>query len=302
MPPRLTNAVLGNQMWGQYSTNTQLDLTNGGQQGYSTDFTTYVSNTTYTKRNLICLLLETPAGFNDLNAGSYWTATLKALVELHAKSISGLNSELTVDYVETAVGGAGEMQEDISNVTRQRSTPEFTWTEKYGKPIWNFFDGWIRNLLMDPISKVPAVVASGTNRPTDLLPDYTSASMIFIEPDPTHTQVVMAWLCTNMMPKTSGENTGRRDLTQAANEVDYSITFTALTQVGYGVNQFAQQLLDQINLTGANPNLRQAFLSAVSADVAAAEVAPQGNGYVSQIAVTDQENVAPTGGFTGNGR
>jgi hypothetical protein len=289
MPARLKNAILGNQMYGQYATTQILDLTNGAQNGYSTDFTTYVSNSTYTKRNLICLLLEAPTGFNDLNSPDAWIATLKALVELHAKSISGLNSELTVDFIETAVGGAGEMQEDISNVQRQRSTPEFTWVEKYGKPVWNFHDGWIRNLLMDPISKVAAVVASGTTRPTDLLPDYTSASMIFIEPDPTHTQVVYAWLCTNMMPKSSGENVGRRDLTQAAAEVEYTITYTALTQVGYGVNQFAQQLLDQINLTGANPNLRQAFLSAASPDVAA-----QADGYVEQIATTDQMDVSPT--------
>lgn len=288
MPARLKDAILGNQMFGQYLTAPAVDLTNGAQNGYSTDFTTYVSNSTYTKRNIIALLLEAPAGFNDLNSPDYWVATLKALIELHPKSITGLQSELTADFVETAVGGAGEMQEDISNVTRQRSTPEFTWVEKYGKPVWAFFDGWIRNLLMDPISKVPAVVASGTARPTDLLPDYTSMSVIFIEPDPTHTQVITSWLCTNMMPKTTGANEGRRDLTQAANEVEYSITFTALTQVGFGVNQFAQQLLDQLNLNGANPNLRQAFLQGVSADVAA-----QQDGYVEQIAITDQMDVGP---------
>lgn len=289
MPARLKNAILGNQMFGQFLTAPAVDLINGAQNGYATDFETYVSNSSYAKRNIIALLLEAPTGFNDLNSGPYWTATLKALVELHPKSITGLNSELTVDYIETPVGGAGEMQEDISNVTRQRSTPEFTFDEKYGKPIWNFFDGWIRNLLMDPISKVPAVVASGTVRPTDILPDYTSMSVIFIEPDPTHTQVITAWLCTNMMPKTSGANEGRRDLTQAASQTEYTIQFTALTQVGYGVNQFAQQLLDQLNLNGANPNLRQAFLSSASADVEAMQ-----DGYVSQIDVLDQEQVGPT--------
>lgn len=289
MPARLKNTILGNQMFGQYATAPMVDLVNGAQNGYATDFTTYVSNSTYGKRNLIALLLEAPIGFNDLNGGQYWTQTLKNLIELHPKSISGLQQELTVDYIETAVGGAGEMQEDISNVTRARSNPEFTWVEKYGKPVWNFFDSWIRNLLMDPISKVPAVVASGTNRPTDLLPDYTSMSVIFIEPDPTHQFVVEAWLCTNMMPKSSGANDGHRDLTQAAQEVEYSIPFTALTQTGYGVRQFAQQLLNQLNLNGANPNLREAFLQSASADV---EAIP--DGYITQVSTQAQQDVGPT--------
>jgi hypothetical protein len=291
---RLKNTILGSQMYGEYSTNQVVDLTNGAQNGYTTDLTTYVSNSTYTKRNLIALLLEAPRGFQDLNTPDYWVATLKCLVELHPKSISGLQNELTADFVETAVGGAGEMQEDISNVTRSRSTPEFTWTEKYGKPVWRFLDGWIRNLMMDPITKVAAVVNSGTNRPTDLLPDYTGMSVIFIEPDPTHSQVVTSWLCTNMMPKSTGANEGRRDMTQAANEVDYSITFTALTQVGDGVNQFAQTLLSQLMLTGANPNLRTAFLQGVDADVDAVTTTTGQNGYVSQVAVTGAEDVGPT--------
>lgn len=287
---RLKGAILGDQMFGQYATNAQLDLTLGGQNGYSTDLTSYVSHSSYTKRNLIVLLLQAPRGFQDLNTPDYWVATLKALVELHPKSVSGLNAELTVDFVETPVGGAGEMQEDISNVVRARSQPEFTWTEKYGKPIWNFLDGWIRNLIMDPISKVPAVVASGTARPNDILPDYTGMTVIFIEPDPTNTQVVYAWLSTNMMPKTSGANEGRRDMTQAFAEAEYPVPFTALTQVGYGVNQFAQQLLDQVNMNGANPYLRQAFIQAIDPEVEA-QVGP---GYVDQVAFTDQMNVGPT--------
>ena len=99
-------------------------------------------------------------------------AILKHLVEVQAKSIEGLNATITVDYTETPVGGAGEMQEDVSNVTRQRSNPTFTWTEKYGKPINAFLEYWIFQLLGDPESKIPQVVTRGTKKPTDLLPDY----------------------------------------------------------------------------------------------------------------------------------
>ena len=40
--------------------------------------------------------------------------TLKALVELHPKSIEGLNSTLRVEWAETPFGGAGEMQQDVT--------------------------------------------------------------------------------------------------------------------------------------------------------------------------------------------
>lgn len=249
-----------------------------GQNGRATQIDGYVSNANYVRRNIIAILVEAPRGFQDLPNSDKWVATLKSLVELHAQSIEGLQSTLTADFVESAVGGAGEFQEDISNVTRARSTPTFTWIEKYGKPINAFLTGWITNLLMDPVSKVPNVVTMNPNAPTDLLPDYTGATIMFIEPDPTHTRVVEAWLCTNMHPKTAGEVIGSRDLTAGGEVSSYAVEFTALTQHGVGVREFAQRYLDELNRSLVNPNLTPAFVQAIEADVKAAE-----SGYSNQI-------------------
>lgn len=276
---RVKDALLGGQGYSQNRHAPMLDLKHGGQNGHMTDFATHVSNAAYVKRNLICKLVTAPRGFRDLESSEKWVDTLQALVELHAKSIEGLQSTLTVEWAENAVGGAGQMQEDLINVTEARSTPTFVWTEKYGKPINAFLEGWIVNLLMDPITKYPRVLTEAGTPPTDLLPDYTGASMIFIEPDPTHTHVVKAWLCTNMHPKTGGEVTGRRDLTAAGETLDYSVEFTALTQTGRGVDDLAQQFLDEMSLTGVNPNTRPAFLEGISEDVKSAA-----SGYADQIA------------------
>lgn len=243
-----------------------------GQNGPFTNFEGYVSNSTYVRRNLIAVLIEAPRGFDHLPDSDKWRKTLKALVELQADSIEGLTSTLTADFVEHAVGGAGEMQEDISNVTRARSTPTFNWTEKYGKPINAFLTGWITELLMDPISKVPGVVTralqngenTGNNTPPgptpDMLPDFTGMTVLFFEPDPTHTRVIHAWLCTNMHPKTAGEVVGNRDLTSAGESVQYSVEFTSLTQEGYGVRLYAQRVLDEMNENAINPNTMPAFV------------------------------------------
>ncbi len=277
---RLKDTILGGNAFGEGATAPMVDVAQpkAGQQGYRTDFEGFISNPAYVKRNLIAVLIEAPRGFNDLPNGDKWIATLKSLIELHSNSIEGLQSTLTADFVENAVGGAGEMQEDISNVTRARSTPSHTWTEKYGKPINAFLSGWITGLLMDPITKVPNVVANNPDAPADLLPDYTGATILYFEPDPTHTKVVHAWLCTNMHPKTAGEVTGSRDLTAAGESVNYSVEFTALTQEGVGVNMFAQRIFDEMRQTGVNPNLQPAFVQAIQEDVRASE-----NGYTDQL-------------------
>lgn len=275
---RLTNTLL-TDAFSDSRKAPMLDMSQGGQNGFQTDFSTYVSNTAYVKRNLKAFLMESPTGFQDTANPSKWVATLKALVELHPKSIEGLNGGLTVEVVENAAGGGGEMQEDPSNVTRARSVPVFVWTERYGKPINAFLKNWIELFLMDPVTKVPGIMQTGAAKPSDILPDYYSMTVMFVEADPTDTKVIDAWLCTNMYPKTDGTVEGRRELAAAMEGVDHSIEFTALTQKGKGVNAVAQTLLDGVNTSVVNPNSRPAFITAITADVTAAT-----NGYKEQIA------------------
>lgn len=254
------------QAYGERHLQPMVDISHptAGQNGPFTNFEGYVSNSAYVRRNLIAVLIEAPRGFNDLPDPGKWRETLKTLVELQPDSIEGLTSTLTAEFVETAVGSAGEIQEDISNVTRERSTPTFNWTEKYGKPINAFLTGWITELLMDPITNVPGVVTrklgNSETPPADMLPDYTGMTVLFFEPDPTQTRVIHAWLCTNMHPKTAGEVVGARDLTAAGETVQYSVEFTSLTQEGYGVRRYAQDILDEMNESAINPNAMPAFV------------------------------------------
>ena len=71
-----------------------------------------------------------------------------------------------------------------------------------------------------------------------------------------------------MMPKNSPDRTGSKDATQGGDTKAISLQFTGLQQVGYGVDMFAQKLLDSLNLvTGGNPNLRPAFVDSISPDL-----------------------------------
>jgi hypothetical protein len=273
--PRVDEALLDGKAFSRGSTQPMLDLTYGGQMGFSPDLKEWVSNQAYVRRHVICLLLEAPAAFNLLTDRhpDIWVRNLRALVELHPRRIEGLNAGLTVETAETLVGGGGEVQEEFVDVKQARSQPVFTFDEKYGMPIQTFLRNWITYALMDPNSKVANIGTLGAAAPDDMLADQYAASMIFIEPDPTHKKVVKAWLCTNMFPKGTGDIVGSRDIGAAMNMQELSIEFTAITQFGLGVNTFAQQLLDNINITNANPYLRPAHIQKISADV---EKAPTG--------------------------
>lgn len=264
MTQRLTDAILGKDIaYAQGRQNAMLDIRYGGQMGISPQLNQIISNQPYISRPLIPLLIEAPLGFNDLPNPQYWLEALRSLVELRAIKITGLDSTLEVTVEDTApVGGAGEMHQDFTNVTRARSNPQFSWIEVYGLAIKSFLEGWVSNLMMDANSKIANVstLLDVNARPNAMLADYYGMSMAFIEPDPTHTHVMRSYLCTNMMPSGRiAQSEAQRDLTAAGQHVQYDVTFTAITQVGAGVDYYCQQLLDNINILGANPLARKAF-------------------------------------------
>lgn len=275
---RLTDALTGitNKAYAKGHTQPMLDLNNGGQMGFAPDLTEWVSNQAYVRRNVFCLLLEAPQFFQYLPEPDKWVNTLRALVELHPKTIEGLNAGLTVEVAETPVGGGGEMQEEFTDVKRARTQPVFTFDEKYGMPIQTFIREWITQGMMDPDSKVANVGTIAGKRPTDMLADQYSMTCAFIEPDPTHRKVMKSWITTNMFPKGTGDIIGKRDLTSASEILTLSIEFTGVSQFNLGTNVLAQKLLDNININNANPYLRPAFVKDIAADVAA-----QAKGYRS---------------------
>lgn len=267
---RLTEALLAQKAFGTNANQPMLDLTYGGQHGWAPNLKEWISNQAYVRRNLVPILLEAPKFFTLMPNPEKWVSTLKSLIELHARSIEGFNAGLTVDTDEHPVGGGGEMQQEVINVTRARTEPSFTFIEKYGRPVQTFIQHWIQYALMDPETKY-ALVGTLENKPDDMLADWFSMSCLFFEPDPTHRKVVQAWVTTNMYPKETGEVIGKRDLTSASEILTLTIPFTGISQYGLGVNLFAQKILDTINHTNANPYLRPSFVDSISADVEAAQ-------------------------------
>lgn len=284
---RVTDAILTGAFADNYSA-PMLDIRGGGQQGLAPNLAEWNSNQAYVPRNLICLLMEAPLGFRHMPDPEFMIGALKALFEVHPKSITGLNATINVEFVENPVGGGGEMQQDFTNITRDRSNPQFTWIEKYNRPIQTFLSEWITGLIGDPDTKVPNIATYPDTKPSDLLADMYTATALFFEPDPTRTSVVKAWLCTNMAPKTTGDITGKRELSSSMETLELSVEFTAISQSSLGVRMFAQAILDSINFTNTNPNLAPAFIEGIQADIAAANT-----GYAVQAEAMSAQAITP---------
>ena len=286
---RLTDSIIA----GAYTRDIDrpmLDLQYGGQQAWTPTLTEWVNNQAYVSRPAICILLEAPKMFSVMPDSQKWIASLKALFELHARSIEGLNATLKPEFDTHNVGGAGEKQHEIVNMTREPSVPKFQFVEKYGRPIQTFLDYWMRYGMMDPETKFALLGTLGSAHVRDLLADWYAATCLFIVPDPLHKTVDKAWVTTNMMPQGLGEITAKRDLSSGQEILTLDVEFTGMSQFGMGVNKFAQTILNQISITNADPFMKPSFIDGVSADVAAAA-----KGYENNVEQTGTKSVTRMG-------
>lgn len=249
---------------GQTATN---DLSFGGQGGIAPNIGTvgadgknadiWISNQAYVKRNIIPVVLKYPKFFDYMgDSKDKLIASYKALIELHPLTIDGLTSGLTVEFDEHAVGGSGEMQEEITNVTRARSTPSFTYKEKAGKSIQKFVDFIIRYGYMDPDTKQPLVAATLPDAAKKGIysPDFYTGSVLFIEPDILQHNAIDAWLSVNMMFKGNGDRTGKRDIHSPGEAPELTLESTAITLNNDVVIKLADKTLKAMTTIGFNPN------------------------------------------------
>lgn len=244
------------------------DLRYGAQMGYSPDLTTWVSNHPYTRRNVLCFLLEAPRGFTKLPDGEKWVASLREFFERMPQQITGLQQTYNIDTDNVRLGKGGQEQEFFTNVTVSKPNLQFQMHERVHLGIYRFLTSWVRLFMMDPDTGFATANTIQGMQLEDLLPDQYTATCLFIEPDALHKYVNQAWVVCNMFPKDQLENTASRDMAGAYDKRDLSIAFTGIAQYGAGVDAFAQVILDRIKLIGADPHYRQSFITDIDALVA----------------------------------
>ena len=267
-----------------------LSLTKGGGVGgHLPDPNNYIQDALYLKRKLICIVINTPLGFDLLPNPELWHNSLKAIMEVHSKSITGIVSSIELEYAESQINGDGSMIREISNATRAQSTPTHVVQERRGKPVAKVIDeGWILNLLMDPSSKRPRILSLSDNV-IDLLPDKTSMTCLYIEPDHTFRYVCEAWLVTDMKPTNGTVVEGTTDISAGSEALEHSLEFNGFQLVGDHIKALAQRELDRLNDAGLpNPALAPAIMTERSPRMKSA-----GLGYVEDAEAAADAYVAP---------
>lgn len=289
---RITEATLTERAFARGLPDTILDLSSGGQHGWSVNHPEWINNQAYVRRNLVCILLEAPRFFQLMPDPGKWVQMLRSLMELHSQTIEGLKSGLEVSVEDHPIGGGGEVQHEFTDVKREASSVTTTHVEKYGRPIQKLLDNWIRYGMMDPEAKFAMVATLGRDKiPTDLLADWYSMSCLFFEPDPTHQTIEKAWVGANMWPKGTNTVEGKKDKTAASELLNLSIEWTGFYDSTIGSKVFAQRILDSINQVNANPYLRPSFIQNLAPDVDAAL-----KNYKKELENLGSSAIVPTSG------
>lgn len=242
------------------------DIRRGGQFGWEPDMQAIINATPATTQNLVCKVLASPRGFNDLPNPVAWHGAFKALFETQALTIEGLSKKLNPSWAETPMGGSGEVMEVPVGMTRERSSVSFTFNDKTGLPITTLIEAYQRTFIQDENTKHPGIALIRNDIP-DALIDYYTWTMIFIEPDRYWTHAVRTWLITAMGIKDSPDQAGKRDLNQDHELVDITIEMSGVGQCGVAVDAVGTAILRAMQPSLTNPQYAPAFMQAPTADI-----------------------------------
>lgn len=264
---RLTDALIGDKAMGRYGLGRpMLDPRYGGQNGYTTDYPSFINHEAYVQANLIIKVLAVPRGFSYLPDAQVWIETAKAFFERQIVSLDGLRAKLQGDFASYAFGSAGEEQEVIRDMKRERSQITTEFIERKGLPFTEFFDFQLQAFGMHEETKWPLMTAI-TNEMTDNLSDNCAYCILAFEPDPMLQTVLKAWIGVDVKPKEGVEINGKFNKNSPGDIINASIPWTGIWQYGYGPRRYATQVLKSMNFVGANANLRSAVMNRITADV-----------------------------------
>lgn len=254
-------------VWHQLDKSRMVDIRKGGQFGWHADFSGIVNSTPHTSSPLICRVLASPRGFNKLPAHrEAWHQSWKALFELHAKTITGLNKTLQPNWGDTPFGGSGETLEVPTGMTRSKSSVTFSFTEKYGLPITRMVEAYHRMFLYDEDTMHPGIAMVAKEEDAlDGLMDFYTWTMIFIEPARYLEQANRTWIINNMGIKTSATQESKRDKGSDNELVEFDLEMTGTAQVGWHVDAIGNAILRAMKKTQTDPMRAPAFINGVRA-------------------------------------
>lgn len=236
----------------------------GGQFGWTPNYKQFLSKQAHVRRHVVPVMLAAPKFVDFTGNPDLWRKMLKMIMEVHPESIEGLNATLEVSTDTHNFGGGGQLFHEAVDSKMTQSEIVKNYTDTYGYGLSRTLQYWIDYAILNAEAKA-ALVSTLSPTQTSKLPaawtaDYYSAIMMYYEPDPLHRRVQRAWLVGNMWPTSSGDITGKSDKANAMEIAKLSIKFTGFTQHTDGVTRLAQEFVNTLRFTNADPWKQPAFV------------------------------------------
>ena len=244
------------------------NLTHGGQGGHlhalgntgvdGVNYAEWINTAPYMSTNVIAIVEHYPKGLDLLPNSEVWIAEYKALIELHALDITGLDFSLAVEMGEVELGGDGAKFTEILNINRNQSTVSFALNEMANKSITKFIDKFYRYVIRDPDTNHPLI----RNYITDIDtiggiygPEYRSGTVMFIEPDALQRKVVDALRMINFQFTNAPERTMKKMRNGAGEFLEITLECAGISRSDESVLALAQIYLDRMNVLSLIPDV-----------------------------------------------
>lgn len=209
----------------------------------------------------------TPAVFNPcvivmLTAPSMWDRwpklqeTLRAVVETHAKSWTGIDFGYSLETQDTPVGHDGQTLKVPTRSLRKGVDPSLTVPEYTGNPIYNLFSTWIKDIQHPDTnaSILPSNISDTSDIPAWFMSAY-SMSIAVIQYDPTGLpdRIIDGAVIANMFPTDIGDIGFERTI-GTSKLMERQISFTGLVQHNENTRELCFRLAETLSLHKANYN------------------------------------------------
>lgn len=250
---------------GATNTSTIADIVNGAQLGYGPNLPQIDGATPLVLSPIVPIVTRMPTMLSNVQ---YAPQILKALIERHAKEISGIDFGYQLGSAETPVGNDGQQLHMPTNSTRTQVSPTFVWQEITGNLIWNYILNWIR-MIKDPDTQASALGAInlGTTMNPMLLSSFTM-NVCFIQFDPTMRpeNIIDAFFITNMWPSETGMAGWKRTIANSE-IVERSVQFNGILQHNRNTKVAGQIIANALGLHRSNYDFATPVQTAVDSNL-----------------------------------
>lgn len=226
------------------------DIEKGGQLGIGPRLAMIDAASPLVFAPAVPIITHIPTMFNKVPP---MKGILKALVERHSKTITGVDFGYEMDEGSAYILADGQEAKVPTKNKRTAISPNMTFAEIQGNLVWNFFRQWM-NMICSPDTHFSSLASMTQDEGLDpFVYSYFSMDMLLISFDPTMLpkNIIDAVFITTMWPKTTGQLGLKREIATSETP-ERSIDFNGIVQHNSAVFKAAVAIAETLKLHTAN--------------------------------------------------